>query len=275
MEAVLTYYAEHSKWPPRTWTVGELSPGVWLRNQRYARRSAGADGRYIDARVDAALSERDPGWWKPVRPRRPAAERDAARPRARLVLLEDLRREGELFTELPVAHDHGAPSEEERQVIACEWVALSITLTIGWDPVCERAIAVPADTTLALLTLMLCAEFDRWEDAHMYRYAFPGRGYAFEGMQPEIPATVASAWGLAPTLAELDVAPGETFEHIFDFGATWVHQGRIQRIGRELAREIKALVLAGLAGPMTYLPYRSRGTAPEQYPRSDWDDVEP
>jgi hypothetical protein len=133
----------------------------------------------------------------------------------------------------------------------------------------SRTIAMRGDQTLDDLHEAIFVAFDRF-DEHLYSFYFPRarrrRGTGPEPMESTAPQLLDDPWPLmtrrrfnaaASRLDRLRLAPGQTFEYLFDFGDCWWHEGAVVAVNR--------------SDPAVKYPEirASRGASPPQYPQDD------
>jgi len=105
-----------------------------------------------------------------------------------------------------------------------------------------RTIALRGDQSLDHLHAAIFAAFDRFEE-HLYSFYFPKAPRGRPGFEPireytssfmledPGPFETGPRFDASRTrLDDLELAVGERFEYLFDFGDCWMHELRVERI---------------------------------------------
>jgi hypothetical protein len=92
------------------------------------------------------------------------------------------------------------------------------------EPLIWRRILVPAEMTLHELHRIVQMLFD-WYDYHLYEFSIGGDRY----QEPDPEAEDAPKDSTRTRLAHFDLAEGDEFTYVYDFGDHWVHRIAVER----------------------------------------------
>src|SRR6476659_8324087 len=95
----------------------------------------------------------------------------------------------------------------------------------GVRPMVWRRVLVRSGTTLADLHRVVQLAMG-WEDGHLHRFRIHGRDYGSAALGASSFATNPSA----VTLADFRLRPHERFAYVYDGGAWWQHDIRLERV---------------------------------------------
>jgi hypothetical protein len=151
---------------------------------------------------------------------------------------------------------------------------------IGISPMVWRRVLVRADSTIADLHYTLQIAFD-WSDGHLNRFHIHGQEYGVEHLGgigfADDPTAV--------SLASFDFRPRERFQYEYDFGDSWLHEIRVERVLGLDPKRTYPVCIAGkratppedCGGPEAYMEDRGRlkCRAVFGYDFEDLDDEDP
>src|SRR3954454_8740076 len=93
------------------------------------------------------------------------------------------------------------------------------------SPLVWRRVLLRSDTTLARLHPIVQTVMG-WEDAHPHRFRVHGKEYGHAcGGRPPLAGSAD-----AVTLADCRLRPRERFAYVYDFGAWWHHDIRLEQV---------------------------------------------
>jgi Plasmid pRiA4b ORF-3-like protein len=103
----------------------------------------------------------------------------------------------------------------------------------GLSPLIWRQVLVPSETTLAHLHTILQILF-AWSDEHLHSFHIHGREYGSSGASTH-----------AVQLHDLRLHRGERFRYVYDFGAYWECDIRLEAMQAQTSREVYPVCTGG------------------------------
>jgi len=103
----------------------------------------------------------------------------------------------------------------------------------GISPLISRQVLVPSETTLAYLHTILPILF-AWSDAHLHSFHIHGREYGSSGASTH-----------AVRLHDLRLHRGERLRYVYDFGAYWECDIRLEAMQLQTSRQVYPVCTGG------------------------------
>ncbi len=110
----------------------------------------------------------------------------------------------------------------------------------GVEPAVWRRIQVPIDFTLARLHRVVQAVMG-WQDYHLHQFTIGGRAYGVPDPEDELEVIDERA----VRLCDLQLAPGDRLQYLYDFGDNWQHVFELEEVLQGDAKDLTPRCLGG------------------------------
>jgi hypothetical protein len=132
-------------------------------------------------------------------------------------------------------------------------------MLLGVSPTVWRRLLVRSDTSIADLHDILQIAFG-WSDAHLQQFTIRGKHYGI----PRLGGISFSTDAKKIVLSQFRFRANERFLYEYDFGSSWQHQIRVERLTVPKSRRLPPICIAGACatppeesgGPECYMEHR-------------------